>query len=139
MNNLLQTAPFTPFERLSTLMEDMFPASTMLKTVWNPAVDIKETDTQYTFQAELPGLNREDLDVEFVGDTLVIRGTREETKEEKGEGFIRRERQSGSFYRSFRIDTPINQDEINAEYKDGLLTVTVPKAEPVKTQRISVS
>jgi HSP20 family protein len=138
MSNLLQTAPFTPFERLSTLMEDMFPASALVKSVWNPAVDIKETDIEYAFTAELPGMNREDLEVEFVGDTLVIRGKREETKEEKGEGFIRKERHSGSFYRSFRIDTPIKQDAIRAEYKDGLLTVAVPKAEPVKTQRISV-
>lgn len=128
----------SPFERLSTMMEDMFPTSTLLTGHWVPAVDIKETDKEFMFMAELPGMNRENLDVDLVGDTLVIRGKREDVKEEKGEGYLRKERHAGTFYRSFRLDAPVKENEIDAEYRDGILKVIVPKAEPVKTARINV-
>lgn len=138
MSKPLASVSSAPLERLSTLIEDMFPASRLPKILWNPAVDIGESDNQYTFQVELPGLSREDLEVEFTGNTLVIRGSRHEEAEEEGECYLRRERQTGSFFRSFRIDTPVKANEVAADYRNGLLTVTVPKAEQVKAQKITI-
>ena len=129
---------WTPFERLNTMMEDMFPAGGNLLGNWTPAVDIKENEKEFTFLAEIPGMNREDFEVELVGDTLVLRGKREEAKEEKVEGWIRKERHFGSFMRSFRLDAPVKADQIDAQYRDGMLRITVPKAEPVKTARIAI-
>lgn len=129
---------WTPFERLSTMMEDMFPAASNVLGSWAPLVDIKETEKEFVFLAEIPGMNRENFEVELVGDTLVIRGKREEAKEDKAEGWIRRERHVGTFMRSFRLDTPVKQDMIEAQYRDGILQITVPKAEAVKTARIAI-
>lgn len=128
----------TPLERLGSLMEDMLPSVPYLRGSWNPAVDIKETDEDFQFIVEAPGVNRENMEVELSGDVLVIRGKREEVKEEK-DGFIRRERFQGAFYRSFRLDAPVKEHEIHASYADGILTVRVPKAEPVKTQRVRIN
>jgi HSP20 family protein len=138
MNTLLSPiSTLTPFERLNTLMEDMLPNVPYFRGVWNPLVDIKETDKEFVFLAELPGMNREDLEVELAGDLLIIRGKREEVKEERN-GYIRKERYFGTFHRSFRLDAPVIEKDLNAVYKDGVLTVRVPKAEPVKTQRVAI-
>lgn len=139
MNTLLTpSSTLAPLERLSTLFEDVFPNTNLLRGMWNPLVDIKETDKELVFLVELPGMNREDLEVEVVGEMLTIRGKREEVKEEK-DGYIRRERYQGSFCRSFRLDKPILENEISATYKDGVLTVRAPKAQPVKTQKVTVN
>lgn len=134
------TLPYTwtPFERLSNMMEDMFPATANVLGAWAPLVDIKETDKEFVFMAEIPGMNRENFEVELVGDTLVLRGKREEAKEDKGEGWIRKERHYGTFTRSFRLDAPVNPDKIDAQYRDGILQITVPKAAAQKTARITV-
>jgi HSP20 family protein len=129
---------WTPFERLGSMMEDMFPTATNMLGNWAPLVDIKENDKELIFLAEIPGMNRENFEVELVGDTLVIRGKREEAKEEKGEGWIRKERHAGTFMRSFRLDTPVMPDKIDAQYRDGILQITIPKAEPVKTAKIAI-
>lgn len=138
MNTLAQQTNVSPFERLNSLMEELWPSTSIARGVWNPAVDIREENDRIVFVADLPGLNREDLDVQLIGDTLVIQGKRESDKEEKKEGYLRRERSFGSFYRSFKLDYPASTDQVKAEYKNGLLTVTIQKAEPTKTQRVSV-
>jgi len=134
----IPTTTLTPIERLSSFMEDMFPVTTPFRGTWNPAVDIKENEREYVIQAELPGMNREDLDVHLTGDMLVIEGKRQEAKEEKAEGYVRRERSFGSFYRSFRLDHKVEPNLIEAEYKDGILTVRVPKLQQPPPQRINV-
>lgn len=128
----------TPFERLSNFMEDMLPTSTLFRGAWNPVVDIKENEKEYVILAELPGMNREDLDVHVTGDVLVIQGKREEAKEDKREGFIRKERNFGTFYRSFRLESMVKPDHILAEYKDGVLKLVVPKAVQAEPKRITV-
>jgi HSP20 family protein len=139
MNTLLApSSTLSAFERLSAFMEDMLPTVPYGRTAWNPLVDIKETDKDFLFVVDAPGMNRENLEVELAGDVLVIRGKREEEANEEKDGFIRKERHIGRFYRSFRLDAPVKEKNIFAEYKDGILTVTVPKAEPIKTQRVSV-
>lgn len=132
------TTTLSPFERLHSMMEDIFPTTSLLRGTWNPAVDIKETDKAYTFMVELPGMNSEDLDVEISGETLVIRGKREENKEESQEGYLRKERYFGTFYRSFRIDGPVQADKVEAKYNKGILEIVVPKTAQSTAQRIKV-
>ena len=138
MSTMIPYSPLKAIDRFGSLFEDVFGPNPTWIAGWNPAVDIKETKDAYIFQAELPGMNREDLDVELTGETLVISGKREEHHDETKEGFVRRERQYGMFKRMFRLEQPVAPDKIVAEYKDGVLNVTVPKTEAVKKHRISV-
>ncbi|RMG25755.1 MAG: Hsp20/alpha crystallin family protein, partial [Armatimonadetes bacterium] len=78
------------------------------------------------------------IDVELVGDVLTIRGKREFSDEEKRDDYVRIERSYGSFQRSFTIGVPVKADEISATYRDGILTVVVPKADEVKPRKIEV-
>lgn len=106
--------------------------------VWLPSVDVKETDKDLTFIAELPGMEEKDVQVELSGDLLTIRGERAFNKEEKKEDYLRIERSYGSFQRTFPINAPVKSDQIAAHFKDGILTVKVPKAEGTAKQRIPV-
>ncbi|HVT14018.1 MAG TPA: Hsp20/alpha crystallin family protein [Fimbriimonadaceae bacterium] len=136
---LLPTTTVGPFERLNQMMEELFPSTPLLvpRTLF-PPVDIKETDKELTFVAEIPGMLRENIEVEMVGDTLILKGKKEEERTEEKEGWVRKERSHGSFQRSFRLDVPVKAEEITAEYKEGLLKVVLPKLEVVKPQKITV-
>lgn len=129
--------PLQPAERFSSLLEDLFdlPKHT---PHWMPAVDIKDTDTEYRFHVEVPGMNKEDLEIEIVGDLLVIKGKREDFNEQKTDQYVRRERKFGRFQRSFKLEYPVDAEQVIAEYAKGVLTVVVPKAKKVEAQRIPV-
>ena len=136
-------APTRQFDRLDQLMEEMlgnrydFMPWTSL-TPWTPPVDIKESEKDYTFIAELPGFRQEDINVELSNDVLTIYGKREKFLDESKENYIRRERYYGEFKRSFKMDTHVRPDSISANFKDGVLSVVVPKIEPVKPTKIVV-
>jgi len=104
--------------------------------VWAPDVDVKETDKEVLIKADLPGIKKEDIDVSVDEDQLVIKGERKMKKEEKGKDYIRVERNYGSFYRSFSLGVPVKEDEIRADYKNGVLEITIPKAEVKKPRKI---
>lgn len=125
------------FDRFNQMMED-FINGDELRTSWSPLVDVKETAKELTFEVELPGLQEKDVNVELIGDTLTISGSRETQSEEKKDEYVRIERSYGSFRRSFTLDIPVKREEINATFKNGLLTVTVPKAENRPTQKIAI-
>jgi HSP20 family protein len=104
---------------------------------WNPAVDVYQNKDQYTVHAELPGLKKEEIELSLNGDTLTISGERkQETKSEEGS---RTERFFGKFQRSVILPVPVNAEKVNATYKDGILTVVLPKAEEAKPKQIPVS
>ena len=126
------------FERFNKMMEEMFRTGEEFRGAWMPTVDIKETPKELTFYVELPGLKMSDIAVEIVGDVLTIRGTREFLTTEKREDYARIERSYGQFQRSFTLDVPVKASEVSAEYKDGVLNVTVPKAENVLPHKIEV-
>jgi HSP20 family protein len=107
--------------------------------VWAPDVDIKETDNEIQIKADLPGMKLEDIDVSVDGDQLVIKGERKVEREEKEKDYIRVERSYGSFYRSFSIGAPVKADEIKASYRDGVLEISLPKAEARKPKKIQIS
>ena len=107
-------------------------------TGWRPSVDISETQNEFIVTADLPGINREDLDVSVNNGRLTIRGERRQTAE-SGEGNVHRvERVYGAFARAFDLPSAVNADNIGATYRDGVLSVTVPKAEEAKPKQIEV-
>lgn len=114
-------------DRFNKMMEDFFGSTEESRATFIPAVDVSETDKALIFHAELPGINRENIDVELNGDRLTIKGVREFNREEKRENYVNIERSYGTFQRTFRLDTAVKHDEIKAIFKDGVLTVEVPK------------
>lgn len=106
--------------------------------LWAPSVDIKETEKEVIVKADLPGTKMEDIDVSIDENQLIIKGERKFEKEEKEKDYIRVERSYGSFYRSFDIGVPIKADAVKASYNDGVLDITIPKAEVKKPKKIDI-
>ncbi|MEW6585288.1 MAG: Hsp20/alpha crystallin family protein [Nitrospirota bacterium] len=92
-----------------------------------PRVDVAETDKEFKVSAELPGMDDKDIDVSLTKDSLTIKGEKKEEKEEKGKSFYRLERSYGSFTRTIPLPVEIVTDKAKAEFKKGILTVTLPK------------
>lgn len=92
-----------------------------------PAVDVADTATNYEITAELPGLDEKDIEVKFSNGTLTIRGQKKEEKEEKKKDYYLSERHYGSFQRSFTVPDGADPEKIEAEFRNGVLTVTLPK------------
>ncbi|MEW6426759.1 MAG: Hsp20/alpha crystallin family protein [Thermodesulfobacteriota bacterium] len=99
---------------------------------WSPKVDLSETDKEITVKAELPGLKREDIDISLDERSLVIKGEKKSESEETGRHFHRVERTYGCFYRALPLPATVEQDKIEATYKDGILTVVLPKTEEAR-------
>lgn len=127
------------FNRFNKMMEDFFGTSEEYKYTFVPAVDVKETDKEIVFYCELPGLHQEDVEVELMGDKLTIKGRHEFNREDKREDYVSIERSYGSFQRMFRLDMPVKSDQIEAVFKDGVLTVTVPKAATITPKKVAVT
>jgi HSP20 family protein len=104
---------------------------------WFP-IDVADRDDQIEVKAELPGLKPEEFSVRVQGDLLTVRGERKEESERKEDNYVVRERRSGSFARSIRLPAVVNSEKATAGYKDGVLTLSLPKVEQSKTQEIKV-
>ncbi len=104
------------------------------------ALDIREQGDDYLITAPVPGVQPDDVEITVLGDTLRIRGERRESREEQREGnrWLLREQRYGMFERSVRLPSTIRADDAKAEFKDGILTVTLPKSEEAKERRIQV-
>ncbi|MBM3708852.1 MAG: Hsp20/alpha crystallin family protein [Actinobacteria bacterium] len=107
--------------------------------VWTPEVDIKETEKEVIVKADLPGIKMEDIDVSVDENQLVIKGERKFEKEEKEKDYIRVERSYGSFYRSFDVGVPIKADDVKAAYSEGVLEITIPKAEVKQPKKVAIT
>jgi len=107
-------------------------------STWSPAVDVAEHDDVYVVKVELPGVNKDDVKVTIESNILTIRGEKKQEKEVKKENYHRVERSYGSFQRSFTLPSTVKSDKIDAAYKDGILTIAVPKAEEAKPKQIDV-
>ncbi len=133
-----------PFRDLSVLQDRinrMFnettrPAEGTSRT-WAPVVDILETEGDLIVRAEIPGMTREEIDIEITSESLNIKGDRT-FDEESRDRFLRVERPYGPFQRSFSIGVPVNASKVKATYKDGILEIVIPKAEEVKPKKIEV-
>lgn len=106
---------------------------------WTPAVDIYEDDNEFLLKLELPEMSKEDIRVSLNENVLAISGERRFENEEKRDNYHRVERSYGQFYRSFTLPPNVNVEDINAEYKDGVLRLSLPKREEAKPKQISVA
>jgi len=105
---------------------------------WAPPVDVFEKGDQLTFKAEVPGVDREHLDVRVEDGVLTIQGERKHEAEVDEAGMYRRERVHGTFTRSFTLPKNVDGAKVAATYKDGILEVTVPKSEAAKPKRVAI-
>lgn len=115
-----------------------FPGWRWSEPFGGPAVDVAETDDAYIVKVSLPGINPEDLDISISDNILSIKGEVKEEKHISEERYHLRERRYGTFTRSITLPTSVSTDDIEASYKDGVLTLTAPKTEDVKRKRIAV-
>jgi HSP20 family protein len=108
-------------------------------TSWSPAVDIYETEHELVVKADLPDVDEKDLDVRVENNILTIHGERKFEKKVNEDNYLRVERAYGSFSRSFSLANTVNTDAIMAEYRNGVLTLTIPKREEAKPKQIKVN
>lgn len=106
--------------------------------LWAPDADLSETEDAYSLTVDLPGLTKKDIEVSYQDHRLTISGERKEEKKEEGKDFLRQERYRGTFTRSFTMPTKVVEDKIKASFKDGVLTVSVPKAEVKKAKLVNI-
>jgi len=102
-------------------------------------VDLRETEDQYVLEAALPGVKPEDIEVSVQGNHISIRGEVKQEQERKGERYHVRERRVGQFQRSIALPNTIQADRVSCDFKNGVLTVTLPKAEEARPRRIQIS
>lgn len=106
---------------------------------WTPAVDILEKDGNLILRAELPGINEKEIDLKLEGNVLTLRGERKLEDERESNNYHRIERFYGAFSRSFTLPETVDRDQIKADYKNGVLTVTIPQRPEVRPREIPVS
>ncbi len=105
---------------------------------WAPSVDIFESENELLLQADLPGVDMKDIDIQLENGTLALRGERKAENETKEGGYHRVERSYGSFARYFSLPDTLNPEAVKAEYKNGVLTVRLPKKELAKPRQIKI-
>lgn len=146
MNTLTRWEPFRGWgnlqEQVSRLFEDtLFPGRTddSALSTWAPPADIYETEGELVVKLDLPDMNEKDLDIRVENNILTIRGERKFEDKVSQDNYLRVERAYGSFSRSFSLANTLNTEAIKAEYRNGVLTVRVPKREEAKLKQIKVS
>ncbi len=113
-------------------------ASNVATSHWMPLVDIKEEPERFLIKADLPGVKPGDLEITMENGALTIRGERSDEKDEKKEGYHRIERSRGTFYRRFAMPDTADADKIDAQTKDGVLEIIIPKKAVLKARKIAV-
>lgn len=105
---------------------------------WTPKVDISETESSYEVYTDLPGVLKDDVQVSVTDNLLTIKGEKHQKQETENKNFHRVERRYGTFQRSFTLPRHVDTGNIKADYKDGILTLTIPKAEEAKPKEIQI-
>jgi HSP20 family protein len=130
-----------PFFRLfdTFFNQDVAGSEEVSNRGWVPAVDIQETEDAYRLIAELPGLTKEDINITLENNVLRLSGERKFEKDVQKESYHRIERAYGTFTRSFALPQQVNSEKVEAAFKDGVLTIMVPKAEQAKPRKIAIA
>jgi HSP20 family protein len=147
--SLVTWDPFRELEDMSNRLNRVFTRGglarsgaaekdTMTVFDWAPSVDIIETPEAFQIKAELPDVKKDDVKISVDGGVLRIEGERKQEKEEKGKRFHRIERSYGSFLRTFTLPDNVDESKVQAEFKDGILNVRLPKSEKAKPRAIEV-
>ncbi len=130
-------SPWTEMNRLQREMESMFGGAA--PDLWAPAVDVEETPDHLVFRAELPGMSRDDINLELEDGVLTIQGEKKEEQRDENAQVLLYERRWGTFTRRFTLPRAVDGSRITAEYANGILTVHVPKAEEAKGRKIEIT
>lgn len=145
-NQMVELEPWKPFreavslrDAVDRLFEDSFITPQRISGSL-PKIDIKDKKDSVVVKAELPGIREEDISVEIIDNVMTISGEKKEEKEEKEEdkGYYYKESHTGTFTRSFSLPSEVKASDAEAEMKNGVLTITVPKIEPKKAQKIKI-
>jgi HSP20 family protein len=145
MATIARLEPFHGIPTLQNQLNRFFneafrnPSEESALTTWAPSVDIYETPNELVVKADLPDVNEKDIDVRVENNLLTIRGERKFEKSVSEENYLRVERTYGAFSRSFSLPNTVNPEAIGAEYKNGVLTVTLPKREESKPRQVKVT
>jgi len=140
---LIKFEPFRDLDLLNTNIRrffDDFPTATQeFSSTYHPKIDIYEDDKKIYFEAEVPGMNKKDLNISVHDNILTVTGEKKKESEEKGKNFFRMERTFGSFTRSFTLPDEINVEKIDAKFTDGILKIEIEKAIPKKAEERVIS
>ena len=128
-----------PFSRLFDTFFNDLQGEEVANRGWMPPVDIQETPDAYKLEAELPGLTKDDINITLENNVLRLSGERKFEKDAKKENYHRVERTYGTFTRAFALPQQVNPEGVQAAFENGILTITVPKAEQAKPRKISIS
>lgn len=115
------------------------PDAGSLSGEWSPALDISEKGDTITIRADVPGVDPDKIEVTVQDDLLTLRGSKEESHEEKGENFLRSERRFGSFLRQITLPAPVDESKVHATYKDGVLRVELTRNKSAQPRKIPVT
>lgn len=144
MADIVRWDPFremtTLRQAMDSLFEDSFvsPAAFSTAGLTDVAMDMYETDSDIVIKAELPGVKPEEVNISVANDVLTIKGEHKEEQEDKEANYWWKEMRYGNFSRSLRLPSLVNSDKAEAEFENGVLTLTIPKAEEVKPKQIKV-
>lgn len=137
--------PFREMGEMQSEMNRLFDgffgrsaASPAFDRVWAPAADMYETKDDLVLRIELPGVNEKEIDVSITGELLTVKGERSQGEDVKEGNLYRSERWFGRFERTMPLPIPVQPDKVTASYRDGVLTITLPKAEQIKPKQIKV-
>jgi HSP20 family protein len=130
------------FNLAEDVLGDFFTGDRLLtrsRDLWYPEVDVEENKDAYRLVMELPGLNKEDVQISLEDGLLIVKGEKKSEDEKKEVNYHYYERRFGKFERVFRINSDIKQDKVDASFKDGVLTIDMPKAETAKPKQIAIN
>ena len=145
MNNITRWDPFRNVaslqEQVNRLFEGNLPhdRDQSALTAWSPSVDVYETENELVIKADLPEVAEKDIDIRVENNMLTIRGERKLEQKVKEENYLRMERSYGFFARSFSLPNTINAEQIQAQYTDGVLTLTLPKRAESKPKQVKIN
>lgn len=141
-------AKWEPFSELRRMRDDM---DRLFQTLWQapmqiaeapsmamPAIDVFERDNNIVVKAELPGLNKDDIEITAVDDSITVRGEFKQEQQVNEQGYVRRERRAGRFLRTIPMPAAIQPDQVKATFKDGVLEITAPKSAQAKENETKV-
>ncbi|MEP7137059.1 MAG: Hsp20/alpha crystallin family protein [Chloroflexota bacterium] len=143
MSNLIRWEParemMTLREAMDHLFDDAFTRPLTLRDGWSaPAIDIYQTDDEIIVKASLPGVKADEVQINITGEVLTIKGETRQVEEKKEKAWHMREQRWGAFERAIALPTEVVSDKAKAEFENGILTITLPKAEEVKPEIINI-
>lgn len=148
MTSLIRFSPSREMRRLQREIDDLFESflpttnggdqEARESAVWAPRVDLSETEDAYFIHVDVPGMTKDDLEINYQDGVLSVSGERRAEERKERHNFVRVERSFGNFYRSFRLPKAVDEGSIEATYENGVLTIEVQKSEESKPRRIEI-